>query len=227
MLKKTIVLAMAVGLMAAVGLPGVAAASWKHHKTAISTDTQIGLTGKIRTEGKLGGVECQITMRVKLTAGTTTGHAETFVPHPTDSTADCKGLGGYAGCQVHSLTPQAPNWLIHTAPWQTTQLVNHQTSQTTVGGTQHTTAITITTQSITYEATGAFCVGGPMIVHKSPTTIGATCTTQCETLTGLDLNGIAQVQLTTNNGAGATHAEDTQISGHFDVESPNQNTYSI
>ncbi|HEX5928152.1 MAG TPA: hypothetical protein VFY48_02055 [Solirubrobacterales bacterium] len=220
MLRKITVLATALGVVAMMAVPGGASGNWKHHQTPIQEDVQFGLTGKIRTDASYVGIECQVTTRVKLTAGSTTGHVETFSPHPTSDTANCVGMGGYAFCQIHNMAPQAVNWTLHTAPWQTTQIGG--------SGTQHQTAITIETQSVTFQMTGGFCPGGPFTVHYLPSTVGATCVPEsCQTLTGFAMNGVVPVQLTTKEGAGPTDSGESTFSGSVEIEGGSKNTYSI
>lgn len=202
MLKKMTVLAMAVGVVAAMALPASAAAQWKHHSTAIQTNTTIGVTGNARFQGGLGGVECQVTSRVKFVPGTT-GVAETFVPDPTDATTNCKGLGGLSPCQIHNLTPQTEaNWPVHTNTSVMTVQVN---------------------QSITSQATGGiFC----LVKHIELTQGSVTFTpNQPSTVSSAQLQGSLPVDIQTNNGT--KHQENVTVSGSLSVESPNAATYSI
>ncbi len=200
MWKKTIALVIAAGLAALV-LPAASSANWKHHATDIQTDTVIGLTGNLRNQGSLGGVECQVTMRVKLSPGTT-GLVETFVPHPTSDTTNCKGLGGLSPCQMHNLTPLAPNWTIHTAS---------------------ATTISLTTSDITYQLTGGiFC-----LVKHVVTTAGTLTLTpnQPNTISSFQVSGVLQADIQTNGGA--VDKETVTMSGSLAIESPKANTYSL
>jgi hypothetical protein len=202
MLKKMSVLAMAVGVVAAMVLPASASATWKHHATDIQTNTTIGVTGNVRFQGSIGGVECQVTSRVLFESGTTTGKAETFVPHPTSDTTNCKGLGGLAPCQTHNVAPQAPNWTIHT-----------------VAGP----AISVTTTDITSQLTGGvFC-----LVKAIKLTGGTVSFTpnQANTASSAQLSGQLQADIQTNSGA--ADQENVTVSGTLDIESPNAATYSI
>lgn len=210
MLRKSAVLALAVGMSAGLALPAPASAEWKHHSTPIQTDTTIGLTGNVRKQGGLGGYECQVTMRVKFLASQTTGIAETYVPDPVPQqvggpagtdTNRCKGLGGLAFCQLHNLTPQAPNWTFHTV--------------------QAPTSISLTTQNTTATATGGFCP----VTHilTTPATITLT-PNQPNTFSSMTLSGTLQAHLQTHS---QVDTENVTVSGTLNVESPNANTYSL
>ncbi|HEX5928904.1 MAG TPA: hypothetical protein VFY48_05890 [Solirubrobacterales bacterium] len=202
MKRKTTVVTLVLGAVAAFVLPAFASAGWKHHSTPVAADTQIGLTGNVRKQGGLGGIECQVTMRVKLLSNQTTGTAETFVPHPTSDTTNCKGLGGLAFCQIHNLTPQAPNWAFHTV--------------------QAPASISLTTQDIVYTTTGGFC---PQ--QQLTTTAGTVTLTpnQPNTFSSFAASGSLQVDVLTNGGV--VDKETMTIAGTLAVESPNANTYSI
>jgi len=204
MLKRLAVLAMAIGAMAAFGMPASATANWKHHNTEIQQNVQIGLTGQVKFSTGLGEGECQFTAQAKFFPGQTTGALETFVPHPTDSTTNCKGYGGYAPCQTHNLSPQVPNWTIHT------------------GSSGGTAVILITTQPLTATPTGAFCPGKHILFTAG--TIVAT-PNQANTFSSLALSGTLLTHKQTNNGVVDT--ENVTMSGLLNVVAPNANTYSI
>jgi hypothetical protein len=229
MLKKITVLAMAVGVVAALALPASAAADWEHHEVPIQTDVQLGLTGKVRFQGGLGGVECQITSRAKFLAFQTTGTAETFAAHPTGDTANCVGLGGLAFCQIHNLTPQQTNnWTFHTAAWQTVTQV-HSNGQTTFGET-HQRAAVVTAQTLESQLTGGFCPVKKVVLHPNSVALTeeeqpTTTVGDGKTVTNLDVNGTATATLETNSGA--LDQEETLVQGTVQVESPNQNTYDL
>ncbi|HEX5927775.1 MAG TPA: hypothetical protein VFY48_00080 [Solirubrobacterales bacterium] len=201
MIKRITVLAMAAGVVAAFALPTSASASWKHHNTPVVTDVQIGITGNARFQGGLGGIECQVTARIKNFTGQTTGIIETFAPHPTSDTANCKGLGGLAFCQMHNVTPQAPNWVGHTAS---------------------ATTVTVTTTEIAGDATGGFCPIKRIVLTGTTATITPN---QPNTVSSGTFSGTLEADLTTNSGA--VDKETVQFSGSGVIESPNANTYSI
>ncbi|HEX5928919.1 MAG TPA: hypothetical protein VFY48_05965 [Solirubrobacterales bacterium] len=202
MLKKITVLAVAVGVVAALALPATASATWKHHSTDIAQDVQFNLTGQARFETGFGGAECQVAIKVKLYAGQTTGVVETWGPHPTNETTNCKGLSGAAFCQAHDFTPLAPNWPVHTSEG----------------------AIKITTQNITSQPTGGFCPVNQLTL--TPGTVTAT-PNQPNTFSSFSLSGnLVTHKRTTGNGETETGPE-TQISGTVSVTSPNSSTYSI
>jgi hypothetical protein len=141
MFRKTMILAMAVGIVAAMALPASAGASWKHNGVATQQNVQLPFTGtniKFESQTIGGGLGCQVTSEVTFEPGTT-GKAKSFKAHPTSDTTNCFGTGGLAFCQVHNLQPQTGfQWVIHTA-----------------GAT--TTSITITHGTITSQTTGGFC----------------------------------------------------------------------
>ena len=235
MFKKMTVLAMAVGVVAAFALPASASASWKHSGVAIQNNVQLNVTGKVRFQGTLGGVECQVKSQVTFLAGQTTGIAHQFVAHPTNETTNCVGLGGIAPCQIHNLTPQtAANWSFHTESWQTVTAAH---PQTTLGAT-HTRAAVITPQTIQSQLTGGvFCLVKKVQLHVNkiglteeihdpaagqvPTTVTAG---DGLAVTNLDVNGDALATIETNGGA--VDQEQTLVSGTVQVEAP-QNTYDL
>ncbi len=200
MLKKMTVLAMAVGILAAMALPASAPAAWKHHDVAIQINKTTGFTGNVRFQGGLGGVECQVTSAVEFKANQTTGTAETFKPHPTSETSNCKGLGGLIGCQIHELTPQEPGWVIHTAT---------------------ATTITVTTTTIHSVPTGGFCPLKTISLTAGTVTFTPN---QPNTVTTAALSGQLQAHQQTA-GSGTVHTEEVTVSGTLTAEEPH--TYSI
>jgi hypothetical protein len=202
MLKKLTVLAVAIGAVAALALPASASAAWKHHSTPIATDQTVGFTGNVRFQGGLGGVECQITSRTKFLAGQTTATAETFAPHPTSDTTNCRGLGGLAFCQIHNLQPQAPNWTAHTV--------------------QSPVSVTVTTTTIHSQATGGFCPVTTISLTAGTVTLTPN---QANTVSSATESGNLQAHLTTTSGTVDT--ETVSTSGTLTIESPNAETYSI
>jgi hypothetical protein len=224
MLKKMTVLAMAIGVVAAFALPASASASWKHHGVAIQVDKDISLTGKVRFQGGIGGVECQITSTATFFAGQTTGLADTFDVHPGDETSNCVGLGGLAPCQIHNVTPQQNiNWSFHTEAWQTVTAV--QNGQTTLG-TTHQKAAVITPQTITSQLTGGiFCLVKGVQLHVNKVGLTEEGPGDGNTITNVDVNGSALATIQTNNGN--LDQEETIVQGTVQVEVPNQNTYDL
>lgn len=206
MFRKTVVVAIAVGIVGVLALPISAAANWKHHNTSIQADTTIGLTGNLKFQGGLGGVECQVTSRVKLYTEwvllQTTGTAETFVPHPTSDTTNCKGHGGLTFCQIHNLSPQMPNWWIHTV--------------------QTPASISVTTTTIHSQATGGFCPVTTISLTAGTVTLTPN---QPNTAISATLAGALQAHLTTSSGT--VDRETVTTTGTLSIESPNAHTYSI
>ncbi len=201
MLKKMTVLAMAVGIVAAMALPATSSANWLHHKTPITENKAIGFTGSAAFTSSLGGVTCQVTSEAQFIAGQTTGEIETFDVDPQDETTDCKGTGLLSPCQIHNVSPQQGlNWTMHT--------VNNQ--------------ILITTQSLQSTLTGAFC--GVKSINLTAGTVTGT-PNQPETVTTVTLSGNLQGHLQTNSGT--TDTVQTTVSHSLTIESPNDHTYSI
>ncbi len=200
MLKKVIVLAMSVAAAAALALPVSAAASWKHHNTAIQQNVQVGLFGQARFQGGLGGVECQITSAAQFLAGQTTVNITSFTP--VNTTLNCKGLGGLAFCQVHEFQPTNFPWVGHTI--------------------QSPASIDVTHGEIHHQLTGGFCPVSNATVKPGTVVITPS---QPNTVSSVQLSGQASVDLTTNGGTKDT--ENTTVAGTLSIESPNANTYSI
>jgi hypothetical protein len=202
MLKKMTVLAMAVGVVAALALPATASATWKQgHETPLAANETINFTGNAAFTSSLGGVTCQVTSETQFIAGQTSGEVETFDVHPQDETTNCKGTGGLSPCQVHDVTPQTGlNWGFHTT----------QTAGPPV--TQHNT-VQITTQSLQSTLTGAFC----LVKHINLTPGSVTATpNQPTTVTSLTLSGGLKAHIQTNNGT--THQVDTTVSHSLTIE---------
>lgn len=210
MFKKTLTVALVVGAAVGISVPGVASGSWKHHQTAIQQDVQFGLTGNIRFQGGLGGLECQITSRTKLLASTTTAVTETVVPHPTSDTANCKGLGGMAFCQYHNSAPQAPSWTVHSQSFQTTS--------GTSGGSTHSGAAVVTTQNITVQTTGGFCPTKGVVITGG--SVGMLPDGQEQTITNVVLSGTLQTHFETSSGG--IDSEHITLSGTLQIENPAQ-----
>ncbi len=198
MLRKTIVLAMVIGVGGALALPTTAPAFWKHGQTPIQQNVQVGLTGQVRFQGGLGGIECQITSAAQFLAGQTTGNITSFTPHPTNDTTNCKGLGGLAFCQIHNVGPTGFPWVTH---WSLSSidLTHGQIHLGGTGGFCPVSGITITAGTIAITRTGIifvqFHVTGTVVIH-----------------------------LTTSGGAVDT--ENATAGGTLSVESPNSGTYS-
>ncbi len=206
MSKKLALLAIGAGMLAALALPHTAPAAWKHHKTVIQKDAQIGLTGQVRIAGKTGGVECQITTRVKLQQGQTKGTVETFAQDDGTVTQRCKGTGGLAGCQVHEFKALALPWTLNTSA-----------ANQTGDGTKHPDRIEILAGEVTSTIAGAFCVG----VHVSATSAPIYAVPdKVETVSQFTFSGSRLVHV-------AGVEEVGQVHGTLQVEEPDQATYSI
>ncbi len=215
MLRKIAVLVTVLLAVGALAVPSVAA-GWQHNHSLLTQNVQLGITGSMRFQGALGGIECQVTSRILFAAGTT-GVVETFVPHPTSETANCKGLGGLAFCQIHNLTPQsAAFWTLHTQAFQTPQGAKET----------HENAVVVTTGLIHSQATGGFCpvktisltpAGGLGIVAEP---------LESTTISSVQLAGALQGHLTTLSGVVDT--EQVFIGGTLLIEDPAQrNTYGF
>ncbi len=229
MLKKITVLAMAVGVLAALALPTAASASWKHHQTPIQQNVTLDLTGFALFEGALGSVKCQITSQATFLAGQTTGIAHTFDAHPGDETQNCDAGGALNPCQIHNLTPQQNvNWTFHTGAFQTVTNI-HNGTQTTFGS-QFQKAAIVTADTIESQSTGGvFCMVQRIVIH--PETIGLIehgGGQDGDTISELEINGTAKVTVQTNGAQGATHTEHALVTGTLQIEKENlRNTYSL
>lgn len=226
MFKRTTLLALALGVMAAIVMPAAASAAWKHHQVAIQQNVQINFTGNVRFDTGNGSAECQFKMNVQFLAGQTTGNLNTLAPHPTSDTANCKGLGGYAFCQAHNFTLQEMPWTFHTAQAETTTITvdGPNPGEVTVKGTGvFHQGFVITTRSIKAQATGAFCPGKE--IHFTAGTLTALAN-QPNTFSSVQLNGGLLTHKLTNTGV--TDTEVVKVTGLLEIENPEQrNTYSL
>ncbi len=202
MFRKTVALAMALGVVGAIGMPAAAGANWKHHAQEIQQSVNLGFTGQVRFQGGGGGVECQVTVAAQFVANTTTGNIHLFLPEPTSDTANCKGLGGWAFCQIHDVKPTGFPWVFHTTQSPASSDVTH--------GEIHSTA------------TGGFCP-----VKSITVTAGTVVVTpnQPNTVSSVQVSGGVSVHAVTNSGA--SDLENGLASGTLNIEAPNANTYSI
>jgi hypothetical protein len=230
MLEKTIAVAMAIGIATSLAASS-ASAGWTetvgNNHVLIAKDVQLGLTGQARFQAPLGGAECQITSRVTLWSGVlnTTGRAETFVPHPTSETVNCKGLGGLAFCQLHNLTEQEPNWLIHTTKWQTIGAITKDAAQAQQEATfttnflaeEHLRAIVVTTAQLRSQMTGAFCPVKDIILPAGE--VGGIPEEPTNT-TNVQLNGALNARFETTNGV--IDQEESLVQGTLQIEDPAQ-----
>ncbi len=206
MFKKIIVLAMAVGVVAALALPTAASAAWKHHQTQIAHNVAIPFTGNFVYSSAIGGISCQVTSETQFFTGQTTGEIETLDVHPGDETTNCKGTGSLSPCQVHNLTPQVGlNWGFHTT------------------GTVEKPSIQLTTGTLSYQMTGSFC--GAKKIQTTPGNLTAT-PNQPNTFTSITLSGGLQAHIETNNGL--VHPTAITVSGSLTIEeAAKKHTYSI
>ncbi len=204
MFKKIAVLAMAAGVLAALALPTSASAAWKHHQEQIPQNVQLNLTGSLSFATGFGSAVCQAAAKVTFLAGQTKGVIDTWGPHPTNETTDCKGTGGAVGCQSHNLAPLAPNWTFHTS------------------SSEGLAVLLITTQDITSQPTGAFCPVKQL--RLTAATLVAT-PNQPNTVTSLQLSGTLVTDKETSSGVMDEGA--TQIGGTLEIESTNRHTYSL
>ena len=226
MFKKMIVLATAVGVVAVLALPASVSASWEHEGQTIQQDVQFSLTGKVRFDTGNGSGECQMTAQIKLFATQTTGALEVLKPHPTSATANCFGIGGYAFCQTHNMTPQEFPWTIHTSQVETTSVTidGPETGDVTVKGTGvFHDGFVITTKALSFTPAGTFCPGKQILFTEG--TIAA-IPDKANEFSSVQLNGtvVAHKQL---NGGGVL-TENVKITGTLQIEDPEQrSTYSL
>jgi hypothetical protein len=199
MFRKMTVLAMALGVVAALVMPASAGAKWKHDGFDTQQDFVIGLTGQARFQSSLGGVECQVTSRARFTANRFLGHMETFGPDPANGGTDtnrCAGLGGLAFCQIHNQTPIGLSWEITTTGLQ---------------------AASILVERIHSQATGGFCPASTIELTGGWVTATVDNPNAVSTVT---LSGVLTAHI-------AGSAQNATISGTLHVEAPNAGTYGI
>jgi len=211
MLKKMTVLAMALGALVAFAVPASASAFWTDEHKAIQQNVQMALTGNIEFKATAGGfvqggIKCQITSKMQLFVGQTTGQMDTFEPDSDNAgtaTNRCIGNGGFAFCQTHNLQPTELPWTVHT----------NQTG---------TPDIQVTANTIHLQTTGGFCPA--KFVAITPATLTGT-PDNVETTNTLALHGHTTVHL------GQTSPPQTQLPselvGHLLVEDPDENTCGV
>ncbi len=228
MFKKMTVLAMAVGVLAAMVLPASASALWVQNHEPLSADKTLGLTGNVRFQGGLGGIQCQITSTVDFLKGQTNGTATTFDAHPGDETQNCQGTGGLIGCQIHNLTPQQGlTWAVTTEAFKTvTKIEGTFPNQKTVLGAEHTKAAVVHIGAITSTATGGFCPVNH--IELTAGTIGIAeegAGADGTTITNVEVNGALDAHLRTVSGV--VHHEEVLATGTLTVESPDAGIYGF
>lgn len=119
MLKKMVVLGLAVIAVAALSAP-VASANWTHNGAPISagTNPRVWFTGQfLFTSVVVGGANCQVKGTIELTGGTTTGDIITFDVDLTSLGATmpekCVESGPISPCDVGSIQPTGIPWTVH------------------------------------------------------------------------------------------------------------------
>ncbi len=212
MLKKIIVLAMALGVVAAFALPATAGAAWKHKGLPIQQAVDLDVTGtNVKFQSSVGGVECQTISTVTFNGPgqeATTGKADSFKPHPGTDTQNCKGFGGLAPCQIHNLTPtgvspHGTGWVLHTS-------TNPNRIQITVG-------------EIHSQATGFFCP----FQNITLTAGNVEATPEQEPVKTLNLSGQLEGHLWNSSQPTNQTTVTTTISGVLHVLGEANGTYEI
>jgi hypothetical protein len=182
MLKKTIMLGMAVAIAAAFAVPAAATASnWKEHTQVLQANRQIQLTGAAGfLSGPVGGITCETTAKITANANSTTGTVDEFIPDLDEVgstvTTKCKGSGLLVNCQVHKVQPLNLPWTIH----------------------NETQRVEVTSGLITIEMTGGFCPAKIATVTPVNALKGHTVTAtpnQPHTVTTFTLSGEVEVHL--------------------------------
>ncbi len=207
MLKKLMMLAVAVAALVAVALPVSAMANWTDNGKPITSKATVEFTGtNVKfSSGPAGSIECHTTAQAIFHPGTT-GTVTMFDPEGSVTTA-CKAGGALANCQVHEVqatgykggTLTAEPWDLHT----------------------DTKDITITTGDIHSTVTGQFCATGQTT---------STVTVTAGTVTGHvdDPDKVSTIQLT---GTLITDSKlgqfGTTISGVQHVKGTDAGTYGI
>jgi hypothetical protein len=85
--------------------------SWTHLEEPITEDVEIGLTGKVKI-GIVAYLECEVTLGIKLVAGTSTGFVQSMQPDGTP-TEKCKSRNAFTSCSVHGFKATGLPWTIH------------------------------------------------------------------------------------------------------------------
>jgi hypothetical protein len=210
MIRKMMVLGMAVGTMAALALPAPAAANWKHHAQAIASNVSLGFTGEVWfAEKAFGEIKCQITSEAQFTANTTTGHLKTFLPHPTGAATDCKGEGVFKNCQIQDVKADGLFWQFHTV---------------VIGGQPKGQ---LTTGDVTVTTTGLFCFVKTVTLKGSQNV--TVIPNQPETVSWVQPHAQLQAQITTTDNQ--LHTTTVQVGGKLDIEDKDgksqKNTWSV
>ncbi len=205
MLKKLMMLAVALAALAAVALPVSAMAQWTDNTSPITTPKTIEFTGtNVKfSSGFAGSIECETTAQVILHPGTT-GTVTMFDPDGV-VTDVCKAGGALANCQVHEVQATGYKGGSLTAePWDL-----HTNTQD----------ITITTGDIHTTVTGQFCAVG----SGSITVTGGDVTAHVD-----DPHKISTIQITgTLQTDSALGKFATTISGTQHVKAPNNGTFGL
>jgi len=198
MLKRIMMLAMAVALVAAFALPAGASASlWKDHAQVLAQNAQLQLTGNAKFSGGLGSVDCQTTSQLTATAGTGTGNVTQFEPDLDEAnstvTSKCKTGGFLVACQVHQVEATGLPWVVH----------------------NETTRVEITSGDIHFGLTGGFCPAQNGTVTTVNAAKGHTVTAtpnQPKTVSSFTLSGNVEVHLY-NGSATPFRSETAAVSG--------------
>ncbi len=199
MFKKTIVLAMAVGTVAAFASPTSASAVWGHKSTAIQQSATIGLTGTLKFTSESGGVvECQVTYGIVLEPGST-GKVESLgLDNKGTATDKCKTGGNLSKCQVHEFQPTELPWTVHLSSFDTIRIEAGEIHVSITGSECPITKFTTTPGSV-------------FATTSTPHVIGGTLT----------LSGNLQQDVFAGGKAAVT------VGGSLTVEAPNSGTYEL
>ena len=209
MLRKTMVLVLAITLGALVAFALPASANWEHKKAKLLVQKTITLKGQVKFGTSLGGIQCEITTALELIPGTT-GFMETFEPEGGTTPEKCKGNGGLAFCQIHHLEPKGlpydttegtGGWKIHTSGASSIEIING--------------LITVSLEDLFCPYPGTFSI--------TPDTIIATPDKSFE-FSSFNLSGALQADIKTSQGETQVAA---QPSGTLTVEGQDAKTYGV
>lgn len=102
MKKKSIVTLAVLAILALAAVPSIASANWKDNGKELSGNGSLSISGKFVLSGTTGGVSCVTELASTLTAGTSTGHVNSFsVAKPSE--CDVSGTIGSL-CGTHSVS---------------------------------------------------------------------------------------------------------------------------
>ncbi len=208
MIKKMILLALAVGALSA--LPSAAMAlEWTDGTIKVGTERQLQTKGNAKfSSGVAGSVDCKTTSTLKLIPGTT-GEITSFHPDTGLGTITqvCKAGGALANCQVHAVQATNLPWVGHIVT-ETVQSPKHE----------HLQKLLVTSGAIHNTLGGQFCPAASLEV--TPSNEVTVLLDNEHGATNLTLDGSVQVDSSLGKLA-------TTVSGTQTIQGSDATTYGI